>query len=142
MSASLLTPPRSKKFALALVLVAVFIVIASLAANFFLQPQNLAKSELAKLATDYYENYYYDRLAAKKNPQKLTEVLSHYSEVGLPSVRLRQLLLFDNQRHAKSIQYFTAYQCDTNQTAVKYFPLQPYGKKDYRVEYTYACEDS
>ena len=100
-------------------------------------PEAVAKRELANLAQDYYENYYYDKI---DDP---TNTLAEFAETGLPTVYLRTLLAFDNERHAESAQLFRAadYVCDTNSTGAKIFPEEPYGRTDYRVEYKYSCEE-
>ena len=105
----------------------------------YFQPKLAVEREMETLTRDYYENYYYDEIMNNGGGVKALEEMVDY---GLPSVKLRKLLLFDNQRHAESAAVFDSkhYKCDTNTTWAKIFPYAPYGRTDYRVEYTYGCE--
>ena len=99
-------------------------------------PVAVAEQELEKLARDYYENYYYKTL---ENP---ATTLAEFAETGLPSVKLRTLLAFDDGKYEELRELFsrTEWTCDTNLTAVKVFPYEPYGETDYRIELKPSCE--
>lgn len=108
------------------------------------EDDKVLERELTKIARDYYENYYYDK---KMQQFKVGEggadaaaVLSEYTEVGIPEVLLRQLLLFDNSRWKDARELFETMGCDTNKTGVRFFPTEPYGVKDYTMTINYACE--
>lgn len=102
-------------------------------------PKRAAERKLATIAKDYYENYFYERFVGERDP---ATALKPYAKTGFQRVYLRQLLLFDNQRHESARKLFEGeYRCDTNATAATYYPEEPFGRGDYRVEYTMACEE-
>ncbi|MDO5475415.1 MAG: hypothetical protein Q4F61_03485, partial [Candidatus Saccharibacteria bacterium] len=64
-----------------------------------------------------------------------------YTDYGFPKIYLRELLLFDNGRHASSRAYFeNDYACNTNTTAIQIIPYAPFGKTDYTINYIYDCK--
>lgn len=131
--------PIVKKYALGIIITASVMVAISLILWFYFQPDKVARRELEYLAKDYYETYYYPQSIENADQNTLTKV----AENGSPTVKLRQLLLFDNQRHASSAQAFDQkrYFCDTSATYIKYYPVEPFGKKDYKIEYNYTCKN-
>lgn len=104
-------------------------------------PVKRSEQELAKIADAYYIEYYYPRILGKYLYQP-EEVLADYAAAGLPTVRLRQLLLSNDGKYSSSADAFSNqyYQCDTNSTFVRYYPVAPYGPRDYTVTYNTACE--
>lgn len=136
------TSDRSAKIiAIILICVAVVTVAVAVAARIFFSPENLAKRELEKIAKDYYENYYYEGFVLRDGEDPYVRA-KEIQEVGTASVELSQLLLFDNERHAESGKYFSQknYTCSKKTTTVKFYPVAPYGKTDYKVVYKYDCE--
>lgn len=110
-------------------------------ANAQFDPERDAKEALAKLARDYYiESLYPNTLGNHINDP--ATVLSRFTETGLPLVRLRQLLLYSDEKRALYYQYLSNeyYACDTNLTTLRYIPYEPYGPRDYTIEYNYSCE--
>ena len=73
------------------------------------------------------------------NPE--AEAQRKFEETGFQPVLLRQLLLYQNGKFAGYKKYFEreGYKCDKNKTSVKFYPVYPYGKKDYTVKYDYNC---
>lgn len=104
-------------------------------------PAKRSQRELEKLANAYYVEYLYPH-ALGKNLKQPEVILADYVQQGLPAVRLRQLLLYNNGKHASSIDAFSNqyYECDTSQTYVRYYPVEPYGPRDYTVAYGTSCE--
>lgn len=104
-------------------------------------PAKRSQRELEKLANAYYIEYLYPH-ALGKNLNQPEAILADYVQQGLPAVRLRQLLLYNNGKYASSIDAFSNqyYECDTSQTYVRYYPVEPYGPRDYTVSYGTACE--
>ena len=93
------------------------------------------------LAKDYYENYYYDVFTENLPEEDYLVAFTTYSEYGFPKVYLRELLLFNDAKHASSRGYFEGqYLCNTNRTGVTFIPYAPYGRTDYEIKYTYDCE--
>lgn len=107
----------------------------------FNDPVKRSAAELEKLADAYYIEYLYPSSLGSKLYEPET-ILKDYTQIGLPAVKLRQLLLYNNGKYANSIEAFDNpyYQCDTNQTYVRYYPVEPYGPRDYTVKYGTACE--
>ncbi len=104
-------------------------------------PVKRSEHELTKLANSYYIEYYYPRVLGKYLYQP-EEVLADYAAAGLPAVRLRQVLLSNDGKYSSSADAFSNayYQCDTNDTYIRYYPVAPYGPRDYTVTYSTACE--
>lgn len=107
----------------------------------FYNPEAHASKELEKLAKSYYIEYLYPQVLGKNlnNPEK---VLSKYAETGIASISLRQFLLYNNGKHYSSLSVFQnkTYQCNLNKTFVRYYPVAPYGPRDFRAQYYSACE--
>ncbi len=98
------------------------------------------KLETEKIATDYYETYFYPKLASSEKGAK--DFLEKYTESGLAPVPLRQLLLFDNARHQDSRPLYETEECNTNNSLVLFYPKSPFGKKDYRIDIKLSCENN
>lgn len=118
------------------VMIAFTLVFAKIA-----DPAQRGQKELEKLAKAYYIEYLYPNALGSKLHQP-EAILADYTAQGLPSVRLRQLLLYNNGKHADSVSVFDNpyYQCDLSQTYVRYYPVEPYGPYDYTAVYGTACE--
>lgn len=110
------------------------------AANF--DPARDAMTAMASLADDYYIEFLYPRtLGAQINDP--APILSKYTEAGLPSVRLSHLLVYNDGSHASYANYFNNkyYKCDTGHSYFNFYPVAPYGPRDYTVEYSPDCEE-
>ncbi|MBO7720505.1 hypothetical protein J6S35_02630 [Candidatus Saccharibacteria bacterium] len=133
--------PIARKFTTLAIILCIGLVFFNLGAHAVFDPKKLAEDELQRLAKDYYENYYYDVFTQKIPESDYALAFTTYSEYGFPKTYLRELLLFDDGRNAKSRAYFDGqYYCNTNQTAIQIIPYPPYGRTDYEVKYTYDCE--
>lgn len=133
----------AQNIAVALVIICMLMAVVSLGIYFYNQPDRLAQRELEKISKDYYEHYFYDKLKdTNVKNDSLKAIFEKYAEPGFGDVKLRQLLLYDNAKHGDSISYFDSakFYCDTNETYVKFYPIEPYGRTDYRVEYHPACQ--
>ncbi len=127
---------------LSLIGTAASVIIATFILGDVLDPVKRSHNELERLANAYYIEYYYPHSLGKYLDQPET-VLKDYVHQGLPVVRLRQLLLYDNGKHSDSIDIFSndVYSCDTNKTYVRYYPVEPYGPRDYTLKLdTSSCE--
>ena len=116
------------------------IVIAVICA-FTLNPQQRVQTDIPKLSSEYYEDYFYKNLTNSprfQDAKAFNEVMDKYHTYGLPPIKLSDLLLYDNQKNAKHRDFLTKY-CDENLTTIKFYPDSPYGKQDYRVDINYAC---
>lgn len=105
-------------------------------------PDKDAEAELSRLADSYYIEYLYPSILGSKrdNPES---VLAVYSEAGLPNVLLRQLLTYNDNAHADSARFFSNayYKCDTSNSRVRFYPVAPYGPRDYTVKTYLSCEN-
>lgn len=116
------------------------IVIFWLIFSLINQPSSRVPRIISQMAEDYYENYLYEGISKadsfKNSPEKAME---KYLERGFSSVKLRTLLLFDNQKNEKYANELLKY-CNGDATSVKFYPDAPYGQKDYHIDYSYSCE--
>lgn len=118
------------------IILAVITVFATLICSLVFNPERTTKSTISHLATEYYEDYFYPNVFS--GSQDMSEILGRYTDTGLARITLRQLLLYDNQKNTKYQNTLTKY-CDENATFVQFFPTEPYGKTNYRTEFTYSC---
>ena len=134
--------PIARRISIGVVIISVITVLGYLAASNYFAPEKMAHRELEKIAKDYYENFFYDNVSASVPTDQKTEKFKIYAENGFPRVLLRELLLYDDEKHASSEKYFNyaGYTCDQDRTSVTIYPTEPYGAKDYRIEYNYVCE--
>lgn len=104
-------------------------------------PVRDAENALTTLADDYYIEFLYPRVLGSHINSPAT-ILAKYTESGLPSVRLSQMLLYNNASHASYNSYFDNpyYKCDAGHSYLSFYPVQPYGPHDYTVKYVTSCE--
>lgn len=127
--------------AIFVVIVSILTVVAHLGLSLYFEPVRIVDRKIEEIAKDYYETYFYPNYATDSTGDELDEKMDKFAENGFSRTYLRQLLLFDEGRHADEAKYFkyNGYTCDTNETYVKYYPIAPYGVEDYRVEYYLQC---
>ena len=124
------TIPATGKVILGVILVATIMVVVAILMAFFSDHERLAKNEFEALASNYYEDYFYEKITDAK-------ALDKYKETGLSVLTLRQLVLHEpSLGGTENVEKY----CDLNLSYAKIFPQEPYGKKDYRVEYKYVCD--
>ena len=104
-------------------------------------PEEMAESELTELADDYYITYLYPTLLGDVFTANPEEKLQDYVELGTPTTYLRQILHFDNDKNMTSAVIFENVACDTNSTSVRFYPVAPFGPRDYTVRFHWNCED-
>ena len=121
----------ARRSILVVIVLAMMAVILLLLFTSFTKPERTVTNKIESITADYYENYFYDRIKDYDN-------LKNYTEHGFSKVTLRQLLLFDSERHADAADLLNKY-CDGEKTYVKIYPEAPFGNKNYHVEYYYAC---
>lgn len=111
-------------------------ILVALIGGFFCAPSLRAERKLNQIADDYYIEYLYPRIV-ENNFENPGEKLAKYVESGAPTVYLRQLLHFkDDEKLAK---VFDEAECDTNSTSVRFYPVEPYGPRDYTVQTKMFC---
>lgn len=122
-----------KKIIIAIICIVTLIMIILVACIPVLTPEHRVKSTISDLATDYYENYFYENLNFPSDT-----VLEKYRIYGLAPITLRDLLLYDNQKNISHRDSLITY-CDENTTTVKFYMDPPYDRTSYHTEYTYSC---
>ncbi len=130
-----------EKTLLSLIATSAAMIAVTFAFSVLYDPIKRSERELEKLADAYYIEYLYPSVLGKSLNQPET-ILADYVSAGMPSVRLRQLLLYNDSKYSDSASIFSNsyYHCDTNKTYIRYFPVAPYGPRDYTVKYGTACE--
>ena len=115
--------------------VATIICIATLSV-FLLNPERRVRSDFETLATNYYENVFYQGILTSDNfSGDIEKALEKYTTTGLSRLTLRQLSLLSP---SISPDYLLT-ECDENDTFVTFFPEPPYSRNSYRAEYVYSC---
>lgn len=116
-------------------------ILSALIVSFTFDPAGAAEKAMSDLADDYYIEFLYPRVLGSHIDEPAS-ILAKYSESGLPSVRLSQLLLYNDASHASYSTYFDNkyYKCDAGRSYFSFHPVAPYGPRDYTVEYSPTCE--
>ncbi|MBR3386555.1 hypothetical protein IKG68_03255 [Candidatus Saccharibacteria bacterium] len=129
----------SRRTILTIIILAMIAVIATVIISHLTTPERTVTNTIESLATDYYENYFYDEVGRyNTSGESRTDILTKYSEKGFTAVTLKQLLYFDNERHISDKPTLSEY-CDLDRTYVRITPIAPFGRTDYRVDYFYSC---
>ena len=129
-------PAVAKRVEFLIIVGAVLVIGAAILVAIFFNSEAVTKRNLAAMAEDYYENYYYDKFMG--SVEETEAMMNKYEVTGFPTVSLEQLLLFDNRRNA---EFATTMEknCDTSATTIRIFPEAPFGRKNYHIEYNYSC---
>lgn len=116
-------------------------IIAALIADASFDPAKNAMSAMSSLADDYYIEFLYP-LTLGSQIDDPAPILSQFTESGLPSVRLSHLLLYNDASHASYASYFNNkyYKCDVAHSYFNFYPVAPYGPRNYTVKYSPSCE--
>ena len=110
-------------------------------------PENVIKNEITTITSDYYENYFYNKILdnnylstddADFDASTMENILGRYTARGFATVSLRQLLLTDNSK-PDTTAYLEKY-CNLDRSNVKIYPEAPFSRQDYHVEYSYSCK--
>ena len=129
-----------QKIILGVIVVASITIVIATISVLNSRPENIVKSKIETLASDYYENVIYQGiLDSKQFSGDITETLQKYTETGLSPVTLRELLLHDTKKSADFSSLIKEY-CNQEMTTVKYYPEAPFAKSSYRVVYSYSCD--
>ncbi len=103
--------------------------------------EEIAISQLNQLASNYYEQYFYDKFANSANFQSLEDVdaaMDKYVRTGFSRVTLRQLAIYDHAS-TKPISNLPLKYCDEESTFVIFYPEPPFERTSYHTEFTYSC---
>lgn len=90
----------------------------------------------------FYEDFYYPSVSKSKTDE-LTKFLSEYSSLGIKA-NLGVLLRFDGDKYSSYEEQFvnakTNDACDKTKTMVIFYPQEPYGATDYKMEIVLSCD--
>ena len=129
----------ARRAILTVIVLAMMVVILAFLVAFFMKPENAVVSKIEDMAKDYYENYYYDLFVDNMpSGRKIDEAFSKYEESGFSDVTLRRLVVYDSHKHSDVERTLYEY-CDPDKTTVKIYPVAPFLRTDYRVEYNYSA---
>ena len=126
----------AQKIILVVIILAVLSVIVSTFYAFTVDNEQITKNKISDLASEYYEHYFYPSMSIDED--RLDEVMSRYTEIGINSTSLRQIILSTNNNRSATADFIRKY-CDENSTIVKFFPEPPYTNTSYHTEYSYSC---
>ena len=140
----------AKNTILTVIILTMLTVIGFTIFNFIATPEFLVKREIKSITSDYYENYFYNKILENNSldPNEsdssviepvLSEALKKYVDTGFARLTLRQLLLYDDAKHSGSSKYLSKY-CDLDTSLLKIYPESPFGRKNYHVDYSYSCK--
>lgn len=127
------TPAR--KLVLIVIILAIFTVSISIACSIIFDTEHTVKSTISNLATEYYEDYLYQSISS--SGEDIDKVMQKYVDTGFSAIPLRQLIFRSSQGAA--VKDTILKYCDEDVTHIQFFPTAPFGKADYKVEYTYSC---
>lgn len=130
------TPAR--KAILTVITLIIFAVLISAVCSIIFNAERTTKSAISNLATEYYENYLHQSISS--SGEDINKVMQKYTDTGFSAIPLRQLILRSSQD--KAVKEAILKYCDENATLIQFFPIEPFSKTDYRVEYTYSCSFS
>ncbi len=102
--------------------------------------QDSLENTLKDMATDFYENFYYDQV---KQISKEEDYLSKFELIGI-KISLVNLKEYDNGKYISKVDRFvnskTKVSCNKYNTVALIYPKAPYGKVDYEIEVNLECE--
>ena len=101
------------------------------------------KESLEEMATDFYENSYYDQIKQLGNSEvDEAEFLSKFNATGI-KISLENLEEYEDGKYITEIAKFvnskTKEACDKYNTKAIIYPIEPYGKTDYKIEVNLEC---
>ena len=134
----------AKRTILLVIALAALAVILALLFHLFNQPEKLVMQKIDELVADYYENTFYqsvvdsEAIKSSASDKTVEDVIKRYNKFGSDKITLRQMMLYDENRHTQTFDYISHY-CDMSDTYAFYRPHEPYGKTDYDVKINYSC---
>ena len=129
----------ARNITLVIIIIAALAVCTTFIASILLKPERLVPPKIEALATNYYENIFYEKMVTSDQfSGDATATLEKHHERGLAIITLRQLLLQDPPITDDEANYLRQY-CDENKTTVHFYPDPPYTRTAYHAEFNYAC---
>lgn len=116
---------------LLIILISTIIVVSKISKNNTnTDRSNVVAKELKELTKEFYEEKYYDTIDV--------EILKKSKDSGL-RVNLKDLYIRCD-RDKKIVDPTTGNRCNEEETYAVIYPTEPFGKTDYKVEYTINCK--
>ena len=133
----------ARRFVTIGVIISTVMVGVSIFVAVYFEPQTVAERKFEELARTYYEDYYHEKLMNSIEPDLFEEKMKLFETTGLQPVLLRQLLLYQNGKYSSYKKYFESgkFSCDKNKMSAKFYPVAPYGKKDYTLKMEIVCNN-
>ncbi len=125
------------------VLVLLFILFGFVFSKMDFGNKTNLKTSLKEMATDFYENFYYDQIEQLGNGEvDKADYLKEFSTVGI-KISLENLEEYDDGKYLSDIAKFvnnkTKEPCNKYNTKATIYPKEPYGKTDYEIEINLEC---
>lgn len=131
----------TSKVMIALIFVTVITVIAAVL-FFKLEDKNyFLEKKFEEISRNYYENTIYPEFIAEHSGESLESAFDKYQNNGW-TIHLRQILNYEfleKNNDLRSIFNGDNFSCDTNSSTAKFIPYAPFGKTDYKAEFTLNC---
>ena len=134
-------PNIAKPIILAVIILAAILVGFAAVYSIVFTPEFITKSNLDRLATEYYEEYYYDKITTSEAFNSLDDIdkaMDKYVRTGFPKVKLLELYLRDREATQSLANQISQY-CDADDTYVTFYPELPLSRNSYHFEFTYSC---
>lgn len=126
------------------IIISIIVLIALCALIFFcVTKKDNTKIEsnddiIERIGRDFYENYYIKRLG-ELTDEKI-EKLKRYQNIGI-KITIQQLGEFNNYQYKDEIeQILNDEKCKSEEGKIVFYPYEPYGEKDYKIEINLDCE--
>ncbi|MBQ3275348.1 hypothetical protein IJH46_02910 [Candidatus Saccharibacteria bacterium] len=135
-------PIFARKFVTYGVIISSIMVALSIFVTVYFNAEAVAHRKFEFLAREYYETYYHEKFFENMTEEAFEAKIETFEKTGFQPVLLRQLLLYQNGKYSSYKKYFEmeGFSCDKNTTSAKFYPVAPYGPKDYTVEFNYSCQ--
>lgn len=120
--------------------VIILAVLIILCITVFFNKERIVTKKVKNMGKDYYTNYLYDTLAKNRKKEELNEILSKYAGRGI-KVNLGTLEKYSSGKYKEEIKSLKSKKkaCDKTNTRAVIYPVEPYGKTDYKVEVELDC---
>lgn len=129
-----------KNLTVVVIVIVTIIVIVMVVCSLILRPSHQVPSKIETLASNYYENVFYQNMLNSPNysgdPEK---ALAPHAARGLSPVTLRQLILNEHLALSSTEADYLLKYCDEEATSIKFYPDPPFSRTAYHTEITYSC---
>ena len=120
-------------FSILLIGFLVFLVVNKMTSE---SPKTKAEKKLSELADKFYEHYY-DQKLEETNEEEVKTYIAEFKEIGL-TIDLEDLRAYLDSFKIEDYSAFD--KCNKSGTKVTVFPIEPFGKSDFRKSFTLNCK--